>query len=70
MLYNLIKKWRGKEEVMMTDELTKVNDRMKTLKKSSRKGVKGQRVEFFIQEAAEDDEKFRKEPHYPNQWTK
>lgn len=48
MLYDLIQKKRGKETIIMTDELSKVNDRVKTLRRSQRKGIKGQRIEYSI----------------------
>jgi len=66
MLYHLIKKWRGKEQVMMTDELPKVNDRMKTLKAGYRKGIKGMKVEFILRPAEEGADKFYQERLYRN----
>lgn len=63
MLYNLIKKWRGKETVVMTDELPKVNDHKKKISSSQRKGIKGQRVEYIILPAEKDQEKFKQPPH-------
>lgn len=62
MLHDLVQVRRGKETVMMTDELPKVNDRMKTLRACQRKGIKGQRVRYFIRESVEDT-KFKKAPH-------
>ena len=62
MLYDLVQRRRGKETVVMTDELSKVNDRMKTLRKCQRKGIKGNRVEYSVrpsQEAA----KYKQKPH-------
>lgn len=55
MLYNLIEKIRGKEEIIMTDSLTKVRNRKKTIATSKR----GQKVEYFIVEST-DVEKFQK----------
>ena len=64
MLYNLIKRWRGKEAVVMTDQLPKVNDYKKKISSSQRKGVKGQRVEYFIVPAEEgDNEKYKMPSH-------
>lgn len=65
MLYNLIQKRRGKETVVMTDELPKVRDRMKQLRGSQRKGVgrNQDRVEYRVEPATDDDEKYKKPPH-------
>lgn len=65
MLYNLIQKRRGKETVVMTDQLSKVKDRKKTLSASQRKGIKGDKVEYFIQPTTEIA-KFQKKPHDPH----
>ncbi len=62
MLYKLIKKHRGKETVVMTDELKLVNDKQKQLLASQRNGVKGQRVEYSVVEAPPDTEKYEKLP--------
>ena len=67
MLRNLIQIRAGKRTVVMTDSLPKVRDRMKTLRKSHRRGMKGDRVEFVIENAEEDAEKFKQKPH--TQWT-
>lgn len=64
MLYDLIKKYKGDETVVMTDTYTKVNARKKTLVASQRKGVKQQRVEYSVK-ATEETEKFQKPPHTP-----
>lgn len=45
----------------MTDSLPKVNDRMKTLRKSHSKGIKGDRVVYDVR-PAEDNIKYRKPP--------
>ena len=42
MLYNLIETKRGKNKVLMTDSLPKVNDRIKAL----RAGSRGMKVSF------------------------
>ena len=57
MLHNLIKKYRGKETIVMTDEYKKVNDKKKQLLDSQRKGIKGQRVEYLIKETTETEKK-------------
>jgi hypothetical protein len=65
MLYNLVQIRRGKRTVMMTDALTKVNDRLRTLRQGHRKGIKNQPVSYVVEKAA-TTEKFRKKPHnYP-----
>jgi transposase-like protein len=63
VLYHLIKKHRGKEEVVMTDQFKLVNDRKRQLLSSQRKGVKGQRVEYIVLEAKEGEEKKPWVPH-------
>lgn len=57
MLYNLVKKFRGKEEVVMTGELKNVNDKKAQLANSQRGGIRGHRVEYFVREAIEGEEK-------------
>lgn len=69
MLYNLIQKRKGKETVVMTDELPKVNDRLDTLRKSLRKGIKGQKVTFLVRPAVDGEEKNRLEPHGKSHYT-
>lgn len=66
MLYDLIKKCRGKETVVMTDQFRKVNDQMKKLRDCQRKGIKGQRVEYLVRPAPETNEKFKQKPHNLN----
>jgi len=66
MLYHLIKKHRGKEEIVMTDQLSKVNDWKKKIASSQRKGVKNQRVEYIVIPAGDDNEKYKKAPHNLN----
>ena len=66
MLHNLIQTRRGKETIMMTDELPKVRQRMKTLKQSQRKGIKGDKVTYKIVPTDETD-KFRRKP-YSEAW--
>lgn len=64
MLYNVIKKFRGKEEVVFTDQLAKAQNYKKRLSASQRKGVKNQRVEYTVVPADEgDNEKYKKAPH-------
>lgn len=66
-LYHLIKRFRGKETIAMTDQLRKVNNYKKRMEDSQRKGVKGQRVEYKIVKAEEDEnEKFKMKPHNLN----
>ena len=62
MLYDLIQTRNGKQTIVMTGELSKVNNRMKTLRKSQRKGIKGQRVEYSINPTT-ITEKFKQAPH-------
>lgn len=66
MLYNLIQRRRGKETVVMTDELPKIQDRVKTLRKSHRKGIKGDAITYHIVHAPLDEEKYRRKPHNLN----
>lgn len=61
MLFDLIQKRRGKETVYMTGDLTKVRDRMKTLRSSQRKGIKGDRVTYEIR-PSEEKGKYLKPP--------
>lgn len=65
MLYDLIQTRKGKETIMMTDTLPKVNDRMKTLRASQCRGVKGDKVVYTI--CKSDNEKFRRKP-YSEAW--
>lgn len=63
MLYNLIQTRRGKQTIVMTDSLPKVNNRMNTLRTSHRKGIKGDKVNYSVAPADEADDKFKKKPH-------
>ena len=65
MLYDLIQTRRGKDTVMMTDTLPKVNDRMRTLRSSQRKGVKGDKVVYTVMPST--SEKFRRKA-YSEAW--
>jgi len=58
MLYNLIEKKRGKETVVMTDSLPKVNDRLKILRAS----LRTKKVSFRVEKTEETD-KYKKKPH-------
>lgn len=62
MLYDLVKKWRGKTILVMTDQLPKVNNKRKQLLASQRKGVKDQTVEYVIQRADPASEKYVRPP--------
>lgn len=65
-MYNLIKTVRGSQEIVMTDTLTKVRARMKTLRDSHRKSKRsGERVTFSIL-PSDEEEKFKKKPHNYN----
>ena len=59
MLYDLVKKWRGKESVVMTDQLRKVNSEAKRLRDSQR----GMKVEYFVRPSEETTEKFKQKPN-------
>lgn len=59
MLHKLIKKvGKSKPVIDMIDTLSKVNDRLKTLRKSYR----GKKAEFEVIPADENETKFRKDP--------
>lgn len=60
MLFHLVRLFRGKETVMMTDTLPRVNARKKQLSSSQRKGVRGQATTYTVRPAAKDAEKYRK----------
>lgn len=65
MLYDLVKQWKGQEEVVMTGERSKVNDRRKTLLASTKGGAGGRRqyrVGYEIR-PSEDVEKFKAGPN-------
>lgn len=64
MLYDLIRTFRGKETIVMTDQLSKVNDRMKTLRSSQNNGIRGQKVAYSVRESVER-EKYKLKP---NRW--
>ena len=51
MLYDLIQIRRAKETIMMTDQLQKVNRRMKELRRSQRAGVNGDQVTYLVRAA-------------------
>jgi len=58
-MYNLYRKIGNKKrELMMTDSLQKTLKRKKELAKSHMR----QKVSLIIEEASEDDDKFRKKP--------
>jgi hypothetical protein len=60
-LFDLIQTQRGKESLMMTDTLPKVNDRMKTLRSSH----KGDKVVYTVRPST--GEKFRRKA-YSEAW--
>jgi hypothetical protein len=53
MLFNLIEKRRGEETIVMTDVFKKVRNRMEQLRKSHRKGIKGDKVSYRICQSSE-----------------
>lgn len=61
MLWNLIQTDKGKDIIMMTDSLSKINNRKKALSQSGKKG--GRRVTYRVEKADENQEKFYKKPH-------
>lgn len=64
-LYNLIKTVKGKDTIMMTDSLSKIQDRMETLRKS----YHGKNVKIRYEEAIpETDEKLVKFKKKPTGW--
>jgi len=66
MRYNIIQTSRGKETVIMTDSLKKVNARIKTLRKSHRGqhcGLRGPTKVSFRIEESESKDIYRKRPH-------
>lgn len=65
MMYELVQTKRGKEKVVLIDQLSKVNDRMKTLRSSHRKGIRGEKVTYFVRESTET-EKYKKKPNNMN----
>lgn len=60
MLYNLIKKYRGKTEIVMTDSKKKVDARKITLSTSQ----KGKQITYTI-EPTDSNVKYNKKPHDP-----
>lgn len=69
MLFNLIRTCRGKDEVIMTDSRTKVNDKLKTLRQSHRgqhSGMGGRAKVSFRIENSEETKKFIYNPHNPH----
>lgn len=59
MLYKLIKKTGNKKPIIdMIGELSKINDRKKTLKDSYR----GKNITITVEPANDEDTKFRKKP--------
>ncbi len=66
MLYDLVQKRRGKETIVMTDELAKVRNRMVKLRGSQRKGIKGDAVSYSLRPSAETTVKFKQAPHKLN----
>jgi hypothetical protein len=53
-LFDLIQKQKGKETVMMTDSLPKVNNRIRTLRTSH----KGKNIEYVVRQST--SEKYRR----------
>lgn len=64
MLFELVQVKRGKEKVVFVDTLPKVNDRMKTLRASHMRGIRGEKVTYSIRESKQ--EKFKQKPHNYN----
>lgn len=60
-LYDLVQTRKGKETVVMTDSLPKVNARMKALRLSHKKGCGGDKVTYVVH-PAEDNIKYHKPP--------
>ena len=66
MLYELIEIRKGKQNLVMRDSLSKVKNRLNTLRKSHGKGIKNQRVDYKIVPCDNNDnEKFWRKPHNP-----
>lgn len=57
MLYNLIQVSQGKEIIVMTDSLPKVNNRIKVLRSSQRN-----KTVYKVKKAEEETEKFKQKP--------
>jgi len=64
-LFDLIQTRKGKESLMMTDTLPKVNDRMRQLRSSQRKGIKGEKVVYTVRPST--GEKFKRKA-YSEAW--
>ena len=62
-MYNLIRTDRGKDTVLMTDSIKRVNARLKTLRAGSRKSGRSSKNYTYRVESTEDTEKFKKKPH-------
>ena len=65
MLYNLIEQRRGKEKVVMIDELSKVNHRKRNLENCQRKGIRNQRIVYVVQ-PSQTNVKFKQRSHNCN----
>lgn len=65
MMYDLVQTRRGKETVVMTGTLPKINDRMRQLRSCQRKGIRGDKTTYAVRKSAAT-EKFRAKPH--NLW--
>lgn len=66
MLYDLVQRRRGKDNVVMTGALARVRERMAQLRGSQRGGVNGDPVTYSVRKAAPDSEKFKQKPHNIN----
>jgi hypothetical protein len=64
-LFDLVRIYRGKEKVMATDSLPKINAKKKSLLDSQRNGIKGQRVEYVVR-PSQSTEKLKKKPNTMN----
>ena len=62
MLYDLVQKHRGKETVMMTDTIAKVEAQKKKYKTSQGKKLNGSWVEYFIR-PSESDDSYKRRPN-------
>jgi hypothetical protein len=61
MLYELVRKLKGKELVMMVDTKAKVEAQRRKFTTSQRRGIKGNRVEYAVRES-EQKETFKRPP--------
>lgn len=61
MLYDLIRKYKGKDTVMMTDTYAQVKNRKHLLEQSSRNGIRGNRISLSIKKS-EAKEKYKRKP--------